>query len=199
MTSTAGDAPAAVAARIEPAARRRLVLIGGLPGAGKTRLLSTLLDPAPPGVLGLDSEQVAERLRSAGVPGPYRLLRPVVHAWHRLRVLRAVAGPAPVVVLTDPWTRPWWRAAVLRAAHRAGRSVRLVLLDASRELAQSGQAARGREIPARSMRRHARRWEHLLRDVPQQGAGAGLEAVTVVDRPRADRLELADVVGRPAA
>jgi hypothetical protein len=70
-----------------------------------------------------------------------------VHAWHRVRVLRVVSGPRRSSSSPDPWTRPWWRSAVLRAARRAGRSVRLVLLDASRELAESGQAARGRVRP----------------------------------------------------
>ena len=175
-----------------------LVVVGGLPGSGKTTLLRRLMAEEPPDVVGLDSEDVAVRLRDAGLRVPYRLVRPLVHAWHRVRVLRVVAGPAPVVVLTDPWTRPWWRAAVLSAARRAGRSVRLVLLDASRELAESGQTARGRAIPARSMHRHATRWRTLLQSVEGPDAAAG-PAVTVVDRPRADRLTLADVLGRPAA
>jgi hypothetical protein len=138
-------------------------------------------------------------VQAAGARLPYRLVRPLVHAWHRVRVLRVVSGPAPVVVLTDPWTRPWWRAAVLRAAQRAGRSVRLVLLDASRELAESGQTARGRAVPARSMRRHAIRWSSLLQTVTEPAGGAGTDPVTVVDRPGADRLTLADVLGEPAA
>jgi hypothetical protein len=181
------------------APRGVLVVVGGLPGSGKTTLLRRLMAERVPGVVGLDSEDVAARVQAAGVRVPYRLLRPLVHAWHRVRVLRVVAGPAPVVVLTDPWTRPWWRAAVLRAARRAGRSVRLVLLDTSRELAESGQTARGRAIPARSMRRHAGRWGDLLQAVSGPGGGAGLDSVTVVDRLRADRLTLADVLGRPAA
>ena len=175
-----------------------LVVVGGLPGSGKTTLLRRLMAERAPGVVGLDSEDVAARVQAAGVRVPYRLVRPLVHAWHRVRVLRVVAGPAPVVVLTDPWTRPWWRAVVLRAAERAGRSVRLVLLDASRELAESGQAARGRGIPARSMRRHASRWRDLLQAVSGPAGGAGLDSVTVVDRVRADRLTVADVLGRPA-
>jgi predicted kinase len=175
-----------------------LVVVGGLPGSGKTTLLRRLMAERPPGVVGLDSEDVATRVQAAGVRVPYRLIRPLVHAWHRVRVLRVVAGPAPVVVLTDPWTRPWWRSAVLRAGGRAGRSVRLVLLDASRELAESGQTARGRGIPARSMRRHAARWGSLLRSLEGPAGGAGLDSVTVVDRPRADRLTPADVLGRPA-
>jgi predicted kinase len=195
-----GSAPAAA-----PGARGReapggvLVVVGGLPGSGKTTLLRRLVAERDPGVVGLDSEDVAARLQAVAPPVPYRVVRPLVHAWHRVRVLRVLAGPAPVVVLTDPWTRPWWRAAVLSAARRGGRSVRLVLLDASRELAESGQTARGRAIPARSMHRHATRWRTLLQSVAGPDGGAGTAAVTVVDRPRADRLTLADVLGRPAA
>ena len=191
MTSTAGDAPAAVAARIEPAARRRLVLIGGLPGAGKTRLLSTLLDPAPPGVLGLDSEQVAERLRSAGVPGPYRLLRPVVHAWHRLRVRRAIAGPVPVVVVTDPLTRGRRRAVLLDAAARAGRPVRLVLLDVDEAEAVEGQRSRSRVRGARSMARHVRRWNRFLRRARAGAPLPGVEETVLLDRDDGSRARAA--------
>ena len=176
-----------------------LVVVGGLPGSGKTTLLRRLLAEGPPGVVGLDSEDVAARVQAVAVRVPYRVVRPLVHAWHRVRVLRAVAGPAPVVVLTDPWTRPWWRAAVLWTARRAGRSVRLVLLDASRALAESGQAARGRGIPARSMRRHTERWNALLRAVAGPDGGPGPDAVTVVDGVGAGRLTLADVLGRSAA
>ncbi len=176
-----------------------LVVVGGLPGSGKTTLLRRLMAEGRAGVVGLDSEDVAARLHDAGLRVPYRLVRPLVHAWHRVRVLRVVSGPDPVVVLTDPWTRPWWRSAVLSAARRAGRSVRLVLLDASRELAESGQVARGRSVPARSMRRHATRWGALLQTVAEPAGGAGTDPVTVVDRLRADRLTLADVLGRPAA
>ena len=176
-----------------------LVVVGGLPGSGKTTLLRRLPAERDPGVVGLDSEDVAARLRAAAPAVPYRVSRPLVHAWHGVRVLRAVAGPAPVVVLTDPWTRPWWRAAVLSAARRAGRSVRLVLLDTSPEVAESGQTARGRTIPARSMRRHATHWRTLLESAAAPAGDAGPAAVTVVDRPRADRLTLADVLGRPAA
>ncbi|TFV56647.1 Zeta toxin [Geodermatophilus sp. DF01-2] len=176
-----------------------LVVVGGLPGSGKTTLLRRLLAEQVPGVVGLDSEDVAARLRRTGLRLPYRLLRPVVHAWHRVRVLHHIAGPAPVVVLTDPWTRPWWRAAVLRAARRAGRSVRLVLLDASQDLAESGQAARARRIPTRSMRRHATRWSTLLDTVAGPDGRAGVRSVVVVDRRRAGQVTLAEVLGRPAA
>ena len=200
MVVQSGSAPSvARGCRRNGAPQGVLVVVGGLPGSGKTTLLRRLLAERDPGVLGLDSEDVAARLQAAAPPVPYRRLRPLVHVWHRLRVLRVVAGPAPVVVLTDPWTRRWWRAAVLSAARRAGRSVRLVLLDTSPEVAESGQTARGRTIPARSMRRHATHWRTLLESAAAPAGDAGPAAVTVVDRPRADRLTLADVLGRPAA
>ncbi|MGY1704541.1 AAA family ATPase [Geodermatophilus sp. SYSU D00697] len=169
-----------------------LVVIAGLPGSGKTTLLRRLLGPGLPGVAAFDSEQVAARLRAAGVLVPYRLLRPWVHLRHRWRVLRGIRGRVPVVVLTDPWTSPSWRAAVLWTAGRAGRSVRLVLLDVPRDLAERGQAERGRRIPARRMRRHADRWRRLLHD-------AGPHEACVVDRRRAGRLTLAEVLGRDPA
>ncbi|MGY1643357.1 AAA family ATPase [Geodermatophilus sp. SYSU D00703] len=168
---------------------RALVVIAGLPGSGKTTLLRRLLGNGVPGVVAHDSEQVAAGLRNP-LRLPYRLLRPWVHLRHRWRVLRSVRGTAPVVVLTDPWTSRAWRGAVLRAARRAGRPLRLVLLDVPREVAESGQAARGRRIPARRMRRHAARWSRLLQD---PGAGD----VLVVDRVRAGEATLREVLGTP--
>jgi predicted kinase len=194
---TAPTLPARPGRHCGPAAglEASLVVIAGLPGSGKTTLLRRLLADEVPGVTGLDSEQVTARLRAAGVRLPYRLLRPVVHGLHRWRVLRGVGGNAPVVVLTDPWTSPRWRAAVLRTARCAGRSVRLVVLDASPAVAASGQAARGRAISARAMRRHTSRWEALRHTAADAGAGEPV----VVDRRAAGRLTLGGILGRQAA
>jgi hypothetical protein len=167
---------------------RVLVVVAGLPGSGKTTLLRRLLGAGVPGVTAYDSEQVADRVRNP-LRLPYRLLRPWVHLRHRQRVLRGIRGDVPVVVLTDPWTSRAWRGTVLRRARRAGRSVRLVLLDVPRAVAESGQAARGRRIPARRMSRHAARWSRLL-----QAPGPG--GVRLVDRERAGRTTLAEVLGR---
>ncbi len=177
-----------------------LVVIGGLPGSGKTTLMRRLLPSGPPGTTGLDSEQVTARLLAAGVRLPYRLLRPFVHGWHRWRVLRTVRGAAPVVVLTDPWTSARWRRTVLRAARRAGRTVLPVLLDSTPELARTGQTARGRALSARAMRRHARRWDRLWQFLAEQDGGAahGLGDVVVIDRQRDAALTRAEVLGRPA-
>ena len=174
---TAAGLTARDPARAGAPAGRLLVVVGGLPGSGKTTLLRRVQRA---GITGLDSEQVTERLRRAGTVVPYRVLRPLVHVLHRARVLRGIAGGEPVVVLTDPWTGPRWRAAVLRAAARAGRRVRVVLIDASAADARSGQVARGRALPAHRMRRHELRWAELLRGVGEE--------VVVLDRAAARRL-----------
>jgi hypothetical protein len=114
-----------------------------------------------------------------------------VHGWHRWRVLRGIGSDVPVVVLTDPWTSAPWRRAVLRAAERAGRSVRLVLIDVSREQAESGQTARGRAISAAAMGRHSDRWSAL------RATDAG--HAVIVDRRRAGQLMLPDLLQQPAA
>ena len=170
------------------AGHRVLVVIGGLPGSGKTTLLRRLLAAEIPDVVGYDSEDVAERLRRAGVRVPYRLLRPWVHGWHRWRVLRGIASAAPVVVLTDPWSRAGWRAVVLRAAARSGRRVRLVLIDASPAEAAAGQAARGRALSARAMRRHTSR-SAVDRPDPSQAV--------VLDRAQAARIPPAQLLDGP--
>jgi hypothetical protein len=193
VTSTAGDARAADAAGPNRA-QRLLVLIGGLPGAGKTRLLSRLLDPSPAGVVGLDSEQVTDRLRDAGISAPYGLLRPAVHAWHRLRVRRAIAGAAPVVVVTDPLTRPRRRRALISAGRRSGREVRVVLLDVPPEAAVRGQERRHRTVSPRSMARHARGWRSFLSELAGDAGERRADGVAVVRRAEADRLELRELL-----
>ncbi|MGY1717515.1 AAA family ATPase [Blastococcus sp. SYSU DS0552] len=172
-----------------------LIVVAGLPGSGKTTLLRRLLAHDGGGALtALDSEDVAARIRGTDIGVPYRLLRPWVHLVHRWGVLRHVAGGSPVVVLTDPWTSPGWRAAVLGAARSAGRSVRLVLLDVPSELAQEGQRARGRTLPDARMRRHERRWRRYLAGLGDAPAEAG-DAI-VVDRRAAARLTWDAVLGR---
>ena len=175
-----------------------LVVVGGLPGSGKTTMLRRWLATPVPGVTGVDSEQVTERLRRAGVWLPYRLLRPWVHCWHRVRVLRAVGSGGPVVVLTDPWTSDRWRALVLAAARRAGRSVRVVLLDVSPEQARSGQAHRGRSISGRAMRRHGARWRRLVDRATDGAPAVGPRGAVLVDREHAERLTLFDVLAANA-
>jgi ABC-type cobalamin/Fe3+-siderophores transport system ATPase subunit len=175
---------------------RLLVLIGGLPGAGKTTLLRRLLAERPPGVVGLDAEQVTDAWRAAGVRLPYRLLRPWVHLVHRRRVVRAVRGPTPVVVVTDPLTSGRRRAALVAAAAAEGRQVRVLLVRAAGAEALAGQSARGRAVPPRAMRRHLRRWAATLAESRSPAGLAGVQRTVVVDRAAAAHLRPLDVLGR---
>ncbi|WP_369256800.1 AAA family ATPase [Geodermatophilus amargosae] len=189
MPTATPPAPDPVLAAAPPGTPARgLVVVGGLPGSGKTTMVRRLLGAGVPGVTSVDSEQVAAGWRT-GSRVPYRLMRPLVHARHRLRVLRALAGPAPVVVLADPWTSRWWRPVVQAAARLAGRTVRLVLLDVSAGDAADGQRIRGRRIPEGRMRRHAARWDRYLAAGPLPGD------TLVLDRPGAARLSLGELLG----
>jgi hypothetical protein len=109
-------------------------------------------------------------------------------------VLRALTGPAPVVVLADPWTSRWWRPG--RAGHRPGGRARgaLVLLDVLTEDAADGPARSGAgAIPEARMRRHGLRWARLAARPPRG------PDVLVLDRPRAAaRSRWAELLGRPA-
>lgn len=133
---------------------RCLVVVAGLPGIGKTTLLRRLA--GRPRVRALDAEQVAGRL--AGTRLPYRVLRPVVHTAHLLRVLAALTSPVPCVLTTDPLTSRRRRALLSLGARLAGRRLHVVLLDGTSEQARHGQRRRGRVVGAQRMARHERRW-----------------------------------------
>ncbi len=127
-----------------------VVVVAGLPGAGKT----TLVRHVPH---ALDSDRVREawapRLRLV----PYALWRPAVHARHLQLVWRALGRPEGAIVVR-PFTSAWLRRAVLRRARRHHAAVHLVVVDATAEQARAGQRARGRAVRERAMRRHERRW-----------------------------------------
>ncbi|HEX2103350.1 MAG TPA: AAA family ATPase [Solirubrobacteraceae bacterium] len=164
------------------------VIVGGIPGAGKTTFLARTVRPGD--AIVLDSADVRRRLRARlGRGVPYALYRPVVHAVHLLRVWRALAVPAPVVV-HDCATRGPLRRLMRRRAARAGRPVCLLLLDVDPAVARGGQDARGRRVRARAMRRHERRWGRLVEGAPPHPRpgllAEGFDGVRVLDRRAAD-------------
>ena len=127
-----------------------VVVVAGLPGAGKTTLVAS--EPR-----ALDSDALREAWAPWLAPVPYRLWRPLVHAWHWVGIWRALARPEGVVVVR-PFTSAWLRRLVLRRARRRHPAVHLVVVDATPAEARAGQQARGRSVRDRAMRRHERRW-----------------------------------------
>jgi predicted kinase len=207
-----GDVPAvplpAAASVPEPAGRltllfppRAAVVVGGIPGAGKTTLLRRAVRSEDARVL--DSADVRDALRRRiGGWAPYRVLRPLVHAGHLIRVWRALGAGDPVVV-HECATRAWLRRAMVRRARAAGRPVFLLLLHVEPALARSNQIARRRTVRRGTMRRHERRWRELVGDdgallASAAPRGEGFASVRVLRRADADAVEALRFAPQPA-
>ncbi len=169
-----------------------LVLIAGLPGAGKTTFLARLFqlrgDESHPqvvhGVHVIDSQQSrnwwARHLRFLHP----RARTPVTHSTHIWRITRAVFSGHNVVAHTrGTWAHVLYGFAAL--ARLRGTRVHLVLLDVPPQTARAGQHARGRTVTEVTFRRHCRRWRALL-DRARDGKLTAAASVTVLDRNLAD-------------
>jgi predicted kinase len=167
-----------------------VVLIVGIPGAGKTVLIDRAA--GSPDWTVLDPDRYRRRLSPAlrRVPGPYPL--------YVLAMIAAIARHTHVVV-ESRGTYAWLRRLVTACARARGREAVLVLLDAPSRDAMAGQRRRGRVAPQRVMRWHTTRWTRLL-DAARTGALAaeGWTRVVLLDRAQASDVEdLAELVERP--
>lgn len=137
----------------------RMVVVGGVPGAGK----STALRPyvGDPRVTVVDPDLLRSRLR----------WRPLVHAVHQAWVwLLVLAGPADRTLLVhDTATRRRRRESLLRLASWRGWDPLLLLVDVDRADALLGQHDRGRMVDPASFDRH---WERWLRLRARPGPGS---------------------------
>ncbi|MGW1764842.1 AAA family ATPase [Streptomyces sp. NPDC002073] len=169
-----------------------VVVVSGLPGSGK----STLMKRAVPDG-GIDSQDVRERWeRRMPARLPYGAYRPLVRLAHYAGLWQALRSGRSLVV-HDCGSQAWVRALLARAARRRGRSLHLLLLDATPAQALAGQAARGRGVSGYAFDRHRGTVARLLDDVEHGRLPAGCASAVLLDRPAAARLTALDFGARP--
>jgi predicted kinase len=144
-----------------------VVVVAGVPGAGKSTLIRRAVDRDVATVIDTEDE------RARGHGG--RLL----YARHYLRIAAALARRRPVVIHSRGTRSPARRAIALLARLR-GRPAHLLLLDADRPAAEAGQRARGRVVDAEVMDREWARWRRLR--ASSVVAGEGWRSVRVMSR-----------------
>jgi GTPase SAR1 family protein len=146
-----------------------VVVVAGVPGAGKTTLIRRAVDREVARVVDTDDHR-RERL---------------LYVRHYLRIATAVAGRRPAVIHSRG-THPMARRAIAALAALRRRPAHLVLIDADRAEAEAGQRARGRTVAAAEMDRQVARWRRLMARRP---AGEGWASVVVLDRAGAAGIE----------
>ena len=147
-----------------------VVVIAGVPGAGKTTLIRRAVDRH--GVRVVDTDDRERR-------------GPLLYLGHYARIAAAIAGRRPVVIHSRG-THPAARRAIAALAALRGRSAHLVLLDTARDEAEAGQRKRGRTVPPDEMDRQVARWRRLMARRP---GGEGWTSVVTLDRAQAARAE----------
>jgi Viral (Superfamily 1) RNA helicase len=161
-----------------------VVVVTGVPGAGKTTLIRRAVDRDVALVVDTD-----DRPRRG----------PLLYLGHYARIVAAVAGRRPVVIHSRGTHRAARRAIAALAALR-GRPAHLVMLDAGRGEAEAGQRARGRAVAPEEMDRQVARWGRLMARRP---ADEGWDSVVALDRAQAAHVQAltfrAALEPRPAA
>jgi predicted kinase len=172
--------------RPQPVAR--VVLVGGVPGAGKTTAIAQVAADRPD-VDALDPEAFRDRIGRLLPEGTaYAVYRPLVHVLHALHVLVVLLrGPVPgrTLVVHDPATRPRRRWLFARLARSRGWEPVLLYVDVPRALAQAGQVLRGRVVDPVSFAAHWTRWETLRTELvggPDEIDDALWSEVVLTDR-----------------
>jgi len=145
-----------------------VVVVTGVPGAGKTTLIRRAVDRDAARVVDTDDRREA---------GGRRLL----YLDHYARIVAAVVGRRPVVIHSRG-THPAARRAIAALAALRGRPAHLVMLDAARSEAEAGQRERGRTVEPAEMDRQLARWRRLMARGP---GGEGWASVVALDRSQA--------------
>ncbi|MDQ1104703.1 AAA family ATPase [Nocardioides zeae] len=147
-----------------------LVVVGGVPGAGKSTVIASVAQA--PGVAALDPDHLRAPVARRWPAVPPRAYRWAIHTVHTVLVWAAVlTGPrllrhwpgraARVLLVHETAIRRTRRRLLLRAAVRRGWRPTLLLVDATRDEAIAGQQARGRVVHPLAFDRHWTRWTDL--------------------------------------
>lgn len=159
---------------VEPDA---VVVVAGIPGAGKTTLIDRAVDRTHTVVVDTEDR------RRAGRASRWPAVRV---ADHYRRILTAVLLRSDVpVVVHSRGTTASARRLIATLAHLRNRPAHLVLLMAATGDAVDGQLRRGRTVPSAEMDAHNERFARL---VAERGAAArreGWSSVTVLNRAEA--------------
>jgi hypothetical protein len=158
-----------------------VVVVAGMPGAGKTTLIRRAVDRAAVRVVDTDDHR-------RRVPG-------LMYAEHYLRILLAVLGRRPAVIHSRG-THGWLRRGIAVLARLRGRPAHLIMLDAGLDEAEAGQRERGRMVPPSEMAWQAARWRRLMARRP---TGEGWTSVVVLDREQAAATGAIEFRPAPAA
>jgi hypothetical protein len=148
-----------------------VVVVAGVPGAGKTTLIRRAVDRERVRVVDTEDRREAGRRQ------------PLLYLGHYARIVAAVAGRRPAVIHSRG-THAALRRAIAVLARLRGRPAYLVLLDVDRAEAEAGQRARGRAVGARELHSQLARWRRLMAQTP---TGEGWTSVVVLDRQQAAR------------
>ncbi|MCM1011097.1 AAA family ATPase [Brevibacterium sp. XM4083] len=178
-----------------PTAPSPVILLAGVPGAGKTETLKEVRRRAP-WLRVSDPETVRDGLRRLAPWLPYTLGRPIVHTIaHVLALFRILRRGGPPLIVHDPGTRRWSRRLFLRLARLSRRPAIGVFIDVDRDVALRGQKKRSRIVRGPAFARHWRRWlglrSHLIADEePTPGERWPQIVLTTRDRAVDDLLAL---------
>jgi hypothetical protein len=159
-----------------------VVVVAGVPGAGKTTLIHRAVDRELARVVDTDDLRAAGRSR-------------LLYLAHYLRIVVTVGGRRPAVIHSRA-TQPAARRAIAALAALRGRPAHLVMIDAARDEAEAGQRARGRTLPAAEMDRQLARWRRLVARRPRR---EGWASVVVLTREQAARTEALTFLTPPLA
>ncbi|MEU6659708.1 AAA family ATPase [Streptomyces sp. NPDC046821] len=163
-----------------------LVVVSGLPGSGKSTLMSRVVEAG--GAVRIDSQDTRDRW-AARVPRllPYALYRPLVRLAHFAGLRRALRSGGSVV-LHDCGTQRWVRSWLAREAGRRGVRLHLMLLDVDAGTALAGQRDRGRGVSRYAFARHRRAVAALVSSAERGDLPRGCASAVLLDRDATDVL-----------